>query len=49
MRIKVTDLASGQKEEKYTKFLFIGAGGGSLLLEKSRCSEGCLDSERTMA
>jgi malate dehydrogenase (quinone) len=30
----VTDLASGQKKV-YTKFLFIGAGGGSLpLLEK---------------
>jgi L-2-hydroxyglutarate oxidase LhgO len=34
-RIKITDLATGQKRKVYTKFVFIGAGGGSLpLLEK---------------
>jgi L-2-hydroxyglutarate oxidase LhgO len=45
----VTDLASGQKEEKYTKFLFIGAGGGSLpLLEKPMFLKvGLVFSERT--
>lgn len=40
-RIKITDLASGQKKKVYTKFVFIGAGGGSLpLLEKANVSEG---------
>jgi L-2-hydroxyglutarate oxidase LhgO len=35
MEIKVTDLSSSQKKKIYTKFVFIGAGGGSLpLLEK---------------
>jgi malate dehydrogenase (quinone) len=34
-RIKITDLATGIKRKAYTKFVFIGAGGGSLpLLEK---------------
>nr|WP_314896041.1 malate:quinone oxidoreductase [uncultured Flavobacterium sp.] len=40
-RIKITDLASGQKRKAYTKFVFIGAGGGSLpLLEKANVPEG---------
>jgi malate dehydrogenase (quinone) len=40
-RIKITDLASGQKRKAYTKFVFIGAGGGSLpLLEKADVPEG---------
>jgi malate dehydrogenase (quinone) len=29
-RIKITDLATGIKRKAYTKFVFIGAGGGSL-------------------
>ena len=40
-RIKVTDLATGKKRKVYTKFVFIGAGGGSLpLLEKANVHEG---------
>ncbi|MFV5685612.1 malate:quinone oxidoreductase [Flavobacterium sp. GB2R13] len=40
-RIKITDLATGQKRKAYTKFVFIGAGGGSLpLLEKADIPEG---------
>jgi malate dehydrogenase (quinone) len=40
-RIKITDLATGQKRKVYTKFVFIGAGGGSLpLLEKADVPEG---------
>ncbi|GGF17038.1 malate:quinone oxidoreductase [Flavobacterium limi] len=40
-RIKITDLGSGQKRKAYTKFVFIGAGGGSLpLLEKANVPEG---------
>ncbi|MES2239034.1 MAG: malate:quinone oxidoreductase [Bacteroidota bacterium] len=40
-RIKITDLGSGQKRKAYTKFVFIGAGGGSLpLLEKANIPEG---------
>ena len=40
-RIKITDLATGQKRKAYTKFVFIGAGGGSLpLLEKAKIEEG---------
>ena len=40
-RIKVTDLATGKKRKVYTKFVFIGAGGGSLpLLEKANVQEG---------
>jgi malate dehydrogenase (quinone) len=40
-RIKIKDLASEQKRKAYTKFVFIGAGGGSLpLLEKANVSEG---------
>jgi malate dehydrogenase (quinone) len=40
-RIKITDLATGQKRKSYTKFVFIGAGGGSLpLLEKADVPEG---------
>jgi malate dehydrogenase (quinone) len=40
-RIKVKDLATGDKRKVYTKFLFIGAGGGSLpLLLKSDIPEG---------
>ena len=40
-RIKITDLASGHKKKTYPKFVFIGAGGGSLpLLEKANVIEG---------
>ncbi|TRX41377.1 malate:quinone oxidoreductase [Flavobacterium restrictum] len=40
-RIKIVDLATGQKRKVYTKFVFIGAGGGSLpLLEKANVPEG---------
>lgn len=40
-RLKVTDLVTGQKRKVYTKFVFIGAGGGSLpLLEKADVPEG---------
>lgn len=40
-RIKITDLATGQTKKAYTKFVFIGAGGGSLpLLEKANVPEG---------
>ncbi|AOW10915.1 malate:quinone oxidoreductase [Flavobacterium gilvum] len=40
-RIKIKDLESGQKRKSYTKFVFIGAGGGSLpLLEKANVPEG---------
>lgn len=40
-RIKITDLDSDQKVKAYTKFVFIGAGGGSLpLLEKADVPEG---------
>lgn len=40
-RIKIKDLASEQKRKAYTKFVFIGAGGGSLpLLEKANVPEG---------
>jgi malate dehydrogenase (quinone) len=40
-RLKVTDLSSNQKKKIYTKFVFIGAGGGSLpLLEKADVPEG---------
>ena len=40
-RIKITDLATGQKKKAYAKFVFIGAGGGSLpLLEKANVIEG---------
>lgn len=40
-RIKITDLATGQIRKVYTKFVFIGAGGGSLpLLEKANVAEG---------
>jgi malate dehydrogenase (quinone) len=40
-RIKITDLATGQKKKAYAKFVFIGAGGGSLpLLEKADVPEG---------
>jgi malate dehydrogenase (quinone) len=40
-RIKVTDLSTDQKRKVYTKFVFIGAGGGSLpLLEKAAIPEG---------
>lgn len=40
-RIKITDLATGIKRKAYTKFVFIGAGGGSLpLLEKANVPEG---------
>ncbi|WP_426091370.1 malate:quinone oxidoreductase [Flavobacterium sp. DSR3-2] len=40
-RIKITDLATGQTKKAYTKFVFIGAGGGSLpLLEKANVLEG---------
>jgi malate dehydrogenase (quinone) len=40
-RIKVKDLTAGKKRKVRTKFVFIGAGGGSLpLLEKSGIPEG---------
>lgn len=40
-RIKVTDLATGDKKRVLTPFVFIGAGGGSLLLlEKANIPEG---------
>ena len=40
-RIKVKDRSSGDKRKVYTRFVFIGAGGGSLaLLEKSDIPEG---------
>ncbi|MBA0883697.1 malate:quinone oxidoreductase [Flavobacterium undicola] len=40
-RIKVIDLGTGEKRKAYTKFVFIGAGGGSLpLLEKADIPEG---------
>ncbi len=40
-RIKVKDIASGEKKKVYTPFVFIGAGGGSLLLlEKANIPEG---------
>ena len=40
-RIKITDLVTGIKRKAYTKFVFIGAGGGSLpLLEKANVPEG---------
>jgi malate dehydrogenase (quinone) len=40
-RIKVRDRTTGQKRKVYTRFVFIGAGGGSLtLLEKSGIPEG---------
>lgn len=40
-RLKVTDLATGDKKRIFTPFTFIGAGGGSLLLlEKANIPEG---------
>jgi malate dehydrogenase (quinone) len=40
-RIKTVNLATGQIRKAYTKFVFIGAGGGSLpLLEKANVPEG---------
>jgi len=40
-RIKVTDLTTGEKKKVFTPFVFIGAGGGSLLLlEKANILEG---------
>lgn len=40
-RLKITDLTTGQKKKVYTPFVFIGAGGGSLLLlEKANIPEG---------
>jgi malate dehydrogenase (quinone) len=40
-RIKITDLGTGGTRKAYTKFVFIGAGGGSLpLLEKADIPEG---------
>lgn len=40
-RIKIKDLETGNKRKAYTKFVFIGAGGGSLpLLEKAKIPEG---------
>ncbi|HJR99796.1 MAG TPA: malate:quinone oxidoreductase [Flavobacterium sp.] len=40
-RIKIQNLADGQIRKAYTKFVFIGAGGGSLpLLEKADIPEG---------
>lgn len=40
-RIKITDLATGTKKRVFTPFVFIGAGGGSLLLlEKANIPEG---------
>lgn len=40
-RVKVTDVTSGAKKKIFTPFVFIGAGGGSLLLlEKANIPEG---------
>ncbi|MCG9791091.1 malate:quinone oxidoreductase [Flavobacterium algicola] len=40
-RVKIKDLSTGQKRKAYAKFVFIGAGGGSLpLLEKADIPEG---------
>ncbi|MFK7050114.1 malate:quinone oxidoreductase [Flavobacterium davisii] len=40
-RLKITDLTSKEKKRLYTPFVFIGAGGGSLLLlEKANIPEG---------
>jgi malate dehydrogenase (quinone) len=40
-KLKIKDLATGDKIRLYTKFIFIGAGGGSLpLLEKADIPEG---------
>ncbi|MES2810929.1 MAG: malate:quinone oxidoreductase [Bacteroidota bacterium] len=40
-RIKVKNLTTGEKKRIYTPFVFIGAGGGSLLLlEKAKIPEG---------
>jgi len=40
-RIKVKDLTTGEKKRIFTPFVFIGAGGGSLLLlEKAKIPEG---------
>ena len=40
-KLKIKDLVIGNKERIYAKFIFIGAGGGSLhLLEKSGIPEG---------
>lgn len=40
-RVKVKDVATGHKKRVKTKFVFIGAGGGSiLLLEKANIPEG---------
>lgn len=40
-KFKIKDLATGEKKSIYSKFVFIGAGGGSLkLLEKSGIPEG---------
>jgi malate dehydrogenase (quinone) len=40
-RIKVKNIESGEKKKIYTPFVFIGAGGGSLLLlEKANIHEG---------
>ncbi len=40
-KLKIRDLETGEKKRTYAKFVFIGAGGGSLhLLEKSDIPEG---------
>ncbi|AKD02806.1 malate:quinone oxidoreductase [Pontibacter korlensis] len=40
-RLRVKDLQTGQKRDVYTRYVFIGAGGGALrLLEKSDIPEG---------
>ena len=40
-RLKITNLSDGTKSKEYSKFVFIGAGGGSLLLlEKANVEEG---------
>ncbi|GGA74939.1 putative malate:quinone oxidoreductase [Flavobacterium palustre] len=40
-RLKITDLATGERKKVYTNFVFIGAGGGSLpLLNKANVPEG---------
>lgn len=40
-RIKINEMTTPQKRKVYTKFVFIGAGGGSLpLLEKANIPEG---------
>jgi malate dehydrogenase (quinone) len=36
VEIKSTDLSRGQKKKIYTKFVFIGAGGGSITIIRKK-------------